>query len=164
MGPHSYLLPTILLYCTYLPTYETLPRAYLLQGGSRMFHIFLWLDFLPELDPNVMMWLNLIAVIVTLAALISAYRKEDILQNRYKILSRNYETFLAEKILEEMEKEDPEKAKEIRAKLKERLAMPEGKPKILIDPERVNPEDLPLGAVFLLDRLQKTKETGGHNS
>lgn len=112
----------------------------------------------PELDLNLVMWVNLAAVIITTLILISAYRREDIAERRFRILASNYDSLLAQQLLSQMEEEDPQKAKEIREKLAQKLKLPEGTPKILQDPQKMDPREAPLEALLMLDRFRKTKE------
>lgn len=104
------------------------------------------------------MWINLAAVVITLLVIISAYRREDITQRRFRILAQNYDSLLAEKMLKDMEREDPERAKELGEKIRARLPKaPEGKSKILMDPGNTNSQETPLAVLLQLDRISKTK-------
>lgn len=120
------------------------------------------LEFLPELPLNLVLWLNLGAVIIVLLALILAYRKEDILERRFRILAQNYEYNVAKKILEEMMEENPERAKELAEKIRARFPeMPEGTPRVMMNPGKTNPQEVSLETLFMLDRFRKTKDGGG---
>jgi len=122
----------------------------------------LFLEFLPELDLNLIMWLNLAAVVITVLALILAYRKEDLTERRFKILAQNYDSLLAERILRDMEEEDPERAKKLAEKIRSRLPkMPGGKPRVMMNPGKTNPQETPLETLLMLDRFSKTKDGGG---
>jgi len=101
-------------------------------------------------------------VIITLIALILAYRKEDILTRRFRILADNYEHSIAKRILDEMMEEDPERAKELAEKIKARFPeMPGGTPRVMVNPGKTNPLETPLETLLMLDRFSVTKETGG---
>jgi len=120
------------------------------------------LEFLPELPINLVLWLNLITVIIVLTALILAYRKEDILESRFKLLALNYEHNIAKRILDEMMEEDPERAKELAEKIKARFPkMPEGIPRVMVHPGKTNILETPMENLLMMDRFRTTKETGG---
>lgn len=120
------------------------------------------LEFLPELPLNLVLWLNLGTLIIVLLALVIAYRKEDITERRFRILAQNYDSLLAEKILRDMEEEDPERAKELAEKIRAKLPkMPEGTPRVMMNPGKTNPQETPLETLLMLDRFRKTKDGGG---
>ena len=101
-------------------------------------------------------------MIITLIALILAYRKEDLTERRFRILADNYDSLLAERILKDMEEEDPERAKELAEKIRARLPkMPGGKPRVMVNPGKTNLQETPLETLLMLDRLSKTKDGGG---
>lgn len=104
-----------------------------------------------------MIWINLIAVIIFVLLGISAYRKEDLIERMFINLQQNYQGLLAQRILENMEKVDPEQAKKLRKSLP---IMPPGSPKISTDPGNMNPQDTDLETLLMLDRFRKTMKGG----
>lgn len=88
---------------------------------------------------------------------ISAYRREDISERRFRILAQNYDSLLAEQLLKDMEVVNPERARRIRERLPK---MPPGTPKIRVDPGNTNPQEAPLETLLMLDKFRETKERG----